>query len=115
MKFYINYSTIRSVVFLTLMGSSSLNTHGISKRVIYSESVNKMLQYGIEKFNFSDSPVFGPIYFNQTLMGSSSLNTHGISKRVVYSESVNKMLQYGIEKLNFSDGRFGHICKPTKL
>ena len=31
-----------------LMGSSSVNTHGIFKRVIYSESVNKMLQHGIE-------------------------------------------------------------------
>ena len=38
------------------MGSSSLNTHGISKRVLYSESVNKMLQHGIEKLNFSDRP-----------------------------------------------------------
>ena len=28
--------------------------HGVLKRVIYSESVNKMLQYGIEKSNFSD-------------------------------------------------------------
>ena len=40
----------------TLMGSSSVNTHGIFKRVIYSESVNKMLQHGIEKLNFSNSP-----------------------------------------------------------
>ena len=40
----------------TFMGSSSLNTHGIFKRVIYSESVNKMLQHGIEKLNFSDGP-----------------------------------------------------------
>ena len=38
------------------MGSSSLNTHGILKRVIYSESVSKMLQHGIEKSNFSDGP-----------------------------------------------------------
>ena len=36
------------------MGSSSLNTHGISKRVIYSESVIKMLQHDIEKLNFSN-------------------------------------------------------------
>ena len=36
----------------TLMGSSYLNTHGIS------ESVIKMLQHGIEKLNFS---VFGPM------------------------------------------------------
>ena len=40
----------------TLMGSSYLNTHGISKRVLYSESVIKMLQHGIEKLNFSDGP-----------------------------------------------------------
>ena len=39
-----------------LMGSSTLNTHGISKRVIYSESVKKILQHGIEKLNFSDGP-----------------------------------------------------------
>ena len=37
------------------MGCSSLNIDGVSKRVVYSESVNKMLQYGIEKSNFSDS------------------------------------------------------------
>ena len=30
-------------------GLQLLNTHGISKRVIYSESVIKMLQHGIEK------------------------------------------------------------------
>ena len=34
--------------------SSSLNIDGISKRAIYSDSVNKMLQHGIEKSNFSD-------------------------------------------------------------
>ena len=45
----------------TLTGSSSLNTHGISKRVIYSESVNKMLQHGIEKSNFSDGPFWSYI------------------------------------------------------
>ena len=39
-----------------LMGSRSLNTHGISKRVIYSEFVNKMLQHGIENLNFSNGP-----------------------------------------------------------
>ena len=38
------------------MGCSSLNIDGVSKRVVYSESVNKMLQYGIEKSNFSDRP-----------------------------------------------------------
>ena len=36
------------------MGCSALNIDGVSKRVVYSESVNKMLQYGIEKSNFSD-------------------------------------------------------------
>ena len=36
------------------MGCSSLNIDGVSKRVIYSESVSKMLQHGIEKSNFSD-------------------------------------------------------------
>ena len=40
----------------TLTESSSINTHGVFKRVIYSESVNKMLQYGIEKLSFSDGP-----------------------------------------------------------
>ena len=40
----------------TLMGSSLLNIDGVSKRVVYSESVNKMLQHGIEKSNFSDEP-----------------------------------------------------------
>ena len=48
-------STIQLVVFITLMGSSLLSIDGISKRVIYSESVNKMLQHGIDKSNFSDS------------------------------------------------------------
>ena len=38
----------------TLMGSSLLNAHGV--RVIYSESVNKMLQHGIGKSNFSSGP-----------------------------------------------------------
>ena len=38
------------------MGCSSLNIDGVSKRVVYSESVNKMLQNGIEKSNFSDRP-----------------------------------------------------------
>ena len=49
-----SFSTIQSVDFLTLMGSSSLNIDGISKRVVYSESVSKMPQLGIEKSNFSD-------------------------------------------------------------
>ena len=38
------------------MGCNSLNIDGVSKRVVYSESVNKMLQNGIEKSNFSDEP-----------------------------------------------------------
>ena len=38
------------------MGSSSLNIDGVSKRAIYSESVNKMLQHGIENSNFSNRP-----------------------------------------------------------
>ena len=46
----------------TFMGSNSLNTHGISKRVIYSESVNKMLQYDIEKSNFSNGPFLVHIF-----------------------------------------------------
>ena len=36
------------------MGSNSLNIDDVSKRVVYSESVNKMLQHGIGKSNFSD-------------------------------------------------------------
>ena len=35
------------------MGCSLLNIDGVSKSVIYSESVKKMLQNGIEKSNFS--------------------------------------------------------------
>ena len=85
------------------------------KRVVYSESVSKMLQHGIEKSKLFWQTIFCPMYFNQTLRGSSSLNADGISKRVIYSESVNKALQHGIEKSNFSDSRFNHICKPTKL
>ena len=42
------------------MGSSLLNIDGISKRVVYSESVSKMLQHGKEKFNFSDGPFSAP-------------------------------------------------------
>ena len=38
------------------MGCSSLNIDGVSKRVVYSESVKKMLPNGIEKSNFSDGP-----------------------------------------------------------
>ena len=42
--------------YLVKLAGRSLNTHGVSKRVIYSESVIKMLQHGIEKLNFSNSP-----------------------------------------------------------
>ena len=38
----------------TLRGSSSLNIDGVSKKAIYSESVSKMLQHGIENSNFSN-------------------------------------------------------------
>ena len=82
------------------MGCSSLNIDGVSKRIVYSESVNKMLQNGID---------------NETVMGCSSLNIDGISKRVVYSESVNKMLQHGIGKSNFSNGPILVLYILTKL
>ena len=49
------FLTIQLIDFQTLMGSSLLDIDGISKRVVYSESVSKMLQHGIEKYNFSDS------------------------------------------------------------
>ena len=58
------------------MGSSSHNTHGISKRVLYSESVIKMLQHGIEKLNFSDG-------------------------QVIYSELGKHILQHGSEIFYF--------------
>ena len=45
----------------TLMGCSSLNIDGVSKQVAYSESVNKMLQYGIEKSNFPNG-LFSVLY-----------------------------------------------------
>ena len=54
MKCYVKCLTIQLIVFIILMGSSSLNIDGILKRDIYSESVSKMLQEGIEKSNFSD-------------------------------------------------------------
>ena len=96
------------------MGCSSLTIDGVSKRVVYSESVKKMLQNGIEKSIFSDSR-FDHLCKYQTLMGCSSLNIDGVSKRVVYSESVKKMLQNGIEKSNFSDGPFSVLSILTKL
>ena len=36
------------------MGCSLLNIDGVSKRVVYSESVKKILQNSIEKSYFSD-------------------------------------------------------------
>ena len=82
------------------MGCSSLNIDGLSKRVVYSESVNKMLQNGIEKSNF---PMVnsGPIYFNQTLMGCGSLNTRCVFIKVIYSESGKHNLQPGSEIFDF--------------
>ena len=46
----------------SLMGLSSLNTHAVSKRVMYSESVIKMLQHGIEKLNLSNCPILVHIF-----------------------------------------------------
>ena len=83
------------------MDSSSLNTHGISKRVIYSESVNKILQYGIEKIKLFRWSIFGPKYLNQTLMGSSLLNMKCVFMKVVYSESGKHILQHGSEIYDF--------------
>ena len=79
------------------MGCSSLNIDGVSKRVVYSESVNKMLQ----------QTVFGPIYFNQTLTGCSSLNTRCVFIKVIYSESGKHILQPGSEFLTFMTLHFG--------
>ena len=45
----------------SIFSCSSLNIDGVSKRVVYSESVNKMLQNGIEKSNFSEG-LFSVIY-----------------------------------------------------
>ena len=42
--------TLKSSIFTC----NSLNIDGISKRVVYSESVKKMLQNGTEKSNFSE-------------------------------------------------------------
>ena len=80
------------------MDSSSLNTHGISKRVIYSESVNKM-QHG----TLFQQSAFGTIYFNQTLMGSSSPNMRCVFMEVIYSESGKHILQHGSEIFDFQD------------
>ena len=61
------------------MGSSSLNIDGVSKRAIYSESVNKMLQH------------------------ASSLNMRRIFIKVIYSESGKHILQLGSEIFDFHD------------
>ena len=87
----------------TLMGCSLLNIDGVSKRVAYSEFVNKTLQYGLEKSNFPDGPFFGPIYFNQTLRGCSSLNTRCVLIKVIYSESGKHILQPGSEIFDIHD------------
>ena len=89
----------------TLMGCSSFNIDGVSKRVAYSEFVNNATTWH-RKIQLSRWTILGPMYFNQTLSGCSSLNIDGVSKRVTYSEFVNKMLQHGIEKSNFPDGPF---------
>ena len=83
------------------MGSSSLNIDGVSKRVIYSESVNKMLQHGIEKSNFSDGPFLA--LCNQTLRGSISLNTRCVFIKVICSESGKHILQHGSQIFDFHD------------
>ena len=44
------------------MGCSPLNDDGVSKRVVYSESLNKMLQNGIEKSNFSKGQFWSYIF-----------------------------------------------------
>ena len=87
------------------MGCNSLNIDGISKRVVYSESVNKMLQHGIER-ELSQQTIFSPKYFNQTLMGCSSLNTRCVFIKVIYSESGKHILQSGSEILDFHDIAF---------
>ena len=67
----------------SILSCSSLNIDGISKRVVYSESVNKMLQRGIEKSNFPT--VDSTTYVNlPNCDGCNSLNIDGVSKRVVY-------------------------------
>ena len=85
------------------MGCSLLNIDGISKRVVYSESVNKMLQHGIEKSNFPNGPFSVPYIFNQTLRGCSLLNTRCIFIKVIYSESGKHILQPGSESFDFHD------------
>ena len=83
------------------MGSSSPNTNGILKRVIYSESVNKMLQHGIGKLNFSNSPFLVLDILIKLLTGSSTLNKQCIFIKVIYSESRKHILQLGSEIFDF--------------
>ena len=64
------------------MGCSSLNIDGISKTVVYSESVKKMLQNGIEKSNFSNGLLQqGTGYrakLNLTVFSESAQCPHGM-------------------------------------
>ena len=87
------------------MGCSLLNIDDISKRVVYSESVNKMLQHGIENPTFQWT-IFGPIYFYQTLMGCSLLNTRCVLIKLIYSESGKHILQSGSKIYDFHDIAF---------
>ena len=98
----------------TLIGSSSLNIDGVSKRVIYSDSLSKMLQHGIEKSNFSDGP-FSVLCILTKLGGALARLILTVFQKELYSESVNKMLQHGIEKSNFSNRLFSVLCILTKL
>ena len=64
------------------MGCSSLNIDGISKRDVYSESVKKMLQNGIEKSNFCEGLLRqGTGYqakLNLTVFSESAQCLHGM-------------------------------------
>ena len=82
------------------MGSSLLNTHGISKRVIYSESMKKNATAWHRKIP-NDSLFLVPFFKNQTLMGSSSLNMRCVFIKVTYSESGKHILQLGSENFDF--------------
>ena len=65
------------------MGCSSLNIDGVSKRVVYSESVKKMLQNGIEKSYFSDGLLQQSTGYqaklNLTVFSESAQCLHGIN------------------------------------
>ena len=73
------------------------------QKVIYSDSLSKMLQQGIEKSQLFQQTVFGPMYFNQTLRGSSSLNMRCVFIKVIYSESGKHVLQHGSQIFDFHD------------